>query len=277
MLDKALTQKITDFVRQRPRTVQEIAFLIERNWRTAESYIERISTETGLLATRTFREGTRGALKVVYWNALEPGKGSAYQERLLQRITLAARKEDFSPFDIYQFVQAEKREAFVERHESPRHPKINYDTLLPTAQHQVLLFSGNLSWLEQGHDRVKMLEGLAKRRVSIKILTRIDTISRKNVETALAINTRAGWDAIEIRHCEQPLRAALVDDSIVTIKEVLSPVKDRELKERKYLFYIIHDDEWVRWVQKVFWHLWAQSVDAPTRIGALATLKQANK
>lgn len=274
MLDKRTTNAILDVVRVRPRTVQEIAVTIDKNWRTAERYVERIATETGFIATRTFREGTRGALKVVYWNSLDRAKGSAYQERLLQRITLATRKEDFSPFDIYQFVPAEQREAYVEKTEFPRHPQINYDKLLLTAQHQVMFFSGNLSWMEFGPERMKTLEKIARRHISIKILTRVDMTSRKNAEAALAINQRVGWDAVEIRHCEQPLRLAIVDDGLATIKEVLSPTKDREVKEKTFLFYIIRDNEWVLWLQKVFWHLWEQSIDARTRLDTLSTLKK---
>ncbi|MBI4141804.1 hypothetical protein HY484_02695, partial [Candidatus Woesearchaeota archaeon] len=102
MLTKETTDKILDFVRQKPRTVQEIRHLLQKNWRTADRYVDTISQETGLISTRTFREGSRGALKIVFWNSIDTAKGSAYQERLLQRILHGKHKEDFSPFDIYQ-------------------------------------------------------------------------------------------------------------------------------------------------------------------------------
>lgn len=273
MLDKKTTQRITDFVRQRPRTVQEIAFLIERNWRTAESYVERISVETGLLATRTFREGTRGALKIVYWNALDPGQGSAYQERLLQQILVGREKHDFSPFDIYQFTSPEHRSAVTSREEFGLNKEQRYDNMLAKSKHQLLFFSGNLSWISAAPKMLKVLENAARRNVSIKIITRVDITSMETSKILLAINKRVGHDAIEIRHCEQPLRAGIIDDSVVSIKEVFSPLKTREVKEKFFLFYRITDPAWIQWLQKVFWQLWNQSVDAQTRIDALATVR----
>src|SRR3989344_1562616 len=104
-LQKESKDTILQAIQQKPRTVQEIAQVIAKNWRTADRYVEIIAEETGLIATSVFREGSRGSLKVVYWNALEKAKGSAYQERLLQKIVQGRRKEDFSPLDIYKFVE----------------------------------------------------------------------------------------------------------------------------------------------------------------------------
>lgn len=47
MLDAEIHKKICEFVKSKPRTVQEIAEHIKKNWRTAERYVERISEETG--------------------------------------------------------------------------------------------------------------------------------------------------------------------------------------------------------------------------------------
>jgi len=273
VLEKTIELKILDFVRQRPRTVQEIAALIEKNWRTAERYVERIATETGLIATRTFREGTRGALKIVFWNALDSSKGSAYQERLLAEILHAKRKEEFSPLDVYQFVPENKREAYLEKTEFSKHPAIRFDKLILEARHQVLFLSGNLSWMELGASMDKAMLELGKRGVDVKVLTRVDITSEKNTKAMLAINQRIGKDIVQIRHCEQPLRAIIIDDLFVSMKEVLSPLQHRELKEKKYIFYIIKDPDWISWMQKVFWHLWERSIDAETRLSTLKTLK----
>jgi hypothetical protein len=277
MLEKEIVDKVLDFVRQQPRTVQEIASLLDRNWRTAERYVDAISQETGMIATRTFRKGTRGALKVVFWNALEPGKGSAFQELLLQRIIAGRKKEDFSPFDIYQFVPKERREAFIEEHEFSIQKKIKFDTLLDQAQQQLLMFSGNLSWVELGPKMMETLEALAKRGVKIKVLTRVDITSEHNTRQMMDLNLRAGKDAVEIRHCEQPLRAVIIDDALASIKEVMSPEIVRELKTKKFIFYKITDQQWIMWLQKVFWHLWGQSVDAATRLEALSTIEKLSK
>ena len=114
MLDSKTVKKITEFIYIKPRTIQEIAMHINKNWRTADSYVEKISKEQGIIALRTFRGGTRGALKIAFWNNVEKIHSSEFQERLFKRIELARNKEDFSPFDIYQYVPENKRSAFLE-------------------------------------------------------------------------------------------------------------------------------------------------------------------
>ncbi len=277
VVQKEIKESILRVIQQKPRTIQEIAETIGKNWRTADRYVELIAQETGLIATRIFREGSRGALKVVYWNALERAKGSAYQERLLQKIIQGKRKEDFSPLDIYQFVDPDNRKAFIETTEFSQQQQIRFDYLLSQAQQQILFFSGNLSWVELGPNMRQMLEELARKKVRIKVLTRVDITSQKNTEEMLSLNQRVGWDAVEIRHCEQPLRAIIVDDRFVSIKEVMSPLFCRELKEKTFLFYLIQDQEWIHWLQKVFWNFWSQSIDAGERVKALDSVSKLQK
>src|SRR3989338_3571488 len=276
-VQKEIKESILRIIQQKPRTVQEVAETIGKNWRTADRYIEIITQETGLIATRIFREGSRGALKVVYWNALEGSKGSAYQERLLQKIVQGKRKEDFSPLDIYQFVDPDNRKAFIEKTEFSQQQQIRSDYLLSQAQQQILFFSGNLSWVELWPNIHKVLEDLAKKKIRIKVLTRVDITSQKNTEEMLSLNQRAGWDAVEIRHCEQPLRAIIIDDQFASIKEVMNPLYCRELKEKMFLFYLIQDTEWIQWLQKVFWNLWGQSIDSGERLKALESVNKLNK
>src|SRR3989344_9465019 len=163
-VQKEIKDSILRLIQQKPRTVQEIAETIGKNWRTADRYVEIIAQETGLIATRIFREGSRGALKVVYWNALGGAKGSAYQERLLQKIVQGKHKEDFSPLDIYQFVDPANRKAFIETAEFSRQQQISFDHLFSQAKQQILFFSGTLSWVELGPNMQKTLEELAKRK-----------------------------------------------------------------------------------------------------------------
>ncbi|MEK6845578.1 MAG: hypothetical protein AABY26_02370, partial [Nanoarchaeota archaeon] len=66
MLDSAITKKIEEVVYAKPRSIQEIAQLLNKNWRTADRYIEEIEKNFGTISTRTFRGGTRGALKIVF-------------------------------------------------------------------------------------------------------------------------------------------------------------------------------------------------------------------
>ncbi len=263
---------ILDFVRQAPRSINELAHRLGRNWRTADTYVERAARETGLVATKVFRGGTRGALKIVYWNALDERTASASQAALLQRILSSRRKEEFSALDIYQFVPDKRREVRVVKREALASPS----SLLRKTSQQFLSLSGNLSWLNLYPDAWRELEQMAGRRVSIKILTRIDLTSQQKTEQLLAINQRVGWDAIAIRHAEQPLRAMILDDHLASLKEVLSPDTSayKELKEELFLFYRISDEEWVRWLQQVFWKIWESSVSAATRLEALANLPQ---
>lgn len=274
MLTKEISTKITEFIRQKPRTVQEIAFLIKKNWRTADRYVNELATETGLIGVRTFREGSRGALKVVFWNALEPARGSAYQEKLLQEILTSKKKEDFSLMDIYQFVDCKKRKAFFELKEIPKNNDVKFNKVLSFAKKQVLFLSGNLSWIKLEPNRYALLENLAKNKISIKILAKIDTTSVAMSEKLLSINQRVGWDAIEIRHCRQPIRGMIIDDSVVSLKEVLNPndYRKKELAKKSFIFYLIKDLEWIYWLQKVFWYLWTRSISAVDRINTIASI-----
>ena len=87
----------------------------------------------------------------------------------------------------------------------------------------------------------------------------------------LSINKRIGHDTVEIRHCYQPLRANITDDKVAVFKEVLDP-KDYargELKRKLYILYYIYDEDWIEWLQKVFWHLFRSSIDAKKRMEEL--------
>jgi len=266
MIDKKTNDRILSFVQVKPRTVQEIAHHIGRNWRTAEAYIERIAQETGLLNMRTFREGTRGALKIVYWNAIDV-RASTYQERLSTRILQVRRKEEFSAFDIFQFA-TDGREATYSSDPAPPQAWLP-EKLLKNAKHHAFILSGNLSWIAADPSIKKVIEARANAKLSLKILTRVDVISAPLVDALMQINMRVGWDAIEVRHCEQPLRGIVVDDTCVVLKEVLSVQMHRELKKEHYLYLRLTDPQWVAWTVRVFWKLWEQSVLAKTRLDAL--------
>lgn len=270
MLTKQIRQQIEDFVHQTPRTVQEIAHNIDRNWRTADRYIQQIAEEFGTIATRTFREGSRGALKLVYWNALVGMKGTAFQERLRTMIEAGRTKYDFSAMYIYQSAQQDTRTATLNAIEA----KKEFVKHLDSAKQQVLLFSGNLTWIKEDKQLERKLEQLIQRGVKIKIITRVDLTSQKLADTLLKNNLRQGDDLISIRHCEQPLRGAIIDDNVICIKEIYSPTVQQEVKEKTTIHYVIKDSVWVSWLQKVFWHLWEQSIDAQSRIDAIKTIKR---
>ncbi len=280
MLNQEIAKKIQEFVYAQPRTIQEIALLLNVNWRTADSYVARISDEQGTISVKTFRGGTKGALKIVFWRNTERPAASEAQEQLLKKIEAGRKKEDFTPLDIYQFVDKKKRRAFSEVADVKEETRDkNIIPLLRQARNDVYIFSGNLSLANLMHGKtfvLAVLEELAKRNVNIKILTRIDVAGIENIKKVLALNQRIGRDAIEIRYAEQPLRAIIVDGKIARLREVKSPERYRagELKGRTYIYYEIYDEDWVLWLQKVFWHIFRPAVDAKKRIEDLRTIEK---
>jgi len=272
VLNKEIEKKITEFVYLKPRTVQEIAFLIQKNWRTADSYVEKIGTETGLIGSRTFRGGTRGALKVVFWNNIEKIHSGQFQERLLKQIESARSKDDFSPMDIFQYVPENKKRAFSEIVECESISKVqNLVGLFSKAEDQILYFAGNMSFLEMSEKKKSILdiiEEAAKRGVSIKVLARVDITALDNFKRMMEINHKIGREAIEIRHATQPLRGFVIDGKEIRLKEEKNPLnyKKSELKQKTRIFYEIYDEEWVEWMQKVFWNIFRTSIDARQRV-----------
>lgn len=274
MLDSKTIKKISDFIYVKPRSIQEIAHLIQKNWRTADSYVERIIKEQGILSTRTFREGTRGALKIVYWNNVEKIHSSGFQEKLFKKIESSKEKEDFSPFDIYQYVESSKRYAFLEEQtEYKITSKQNLVNSLRSTESQILIFSGNLSWAnakQEKNNLVDVLEELAERNISIKILCKVDLDSIENIKKILAINDRSKKEMIEIRHSEQPFRAFVVDNKFARFKEKKKSSKQKQL----HIFYEIMEEEWVEWIQKVFWNIFRTSINAEKRIQDIETIEK---
>ena len=275
MIKKEIIKKINDFVYQKPRTIQEISKLIDKSWLTTDRYIRRIMEEEGTISIRTFRGGTRGALKIVYWN-LSPIQKSSFQARLQKQIEVARYKKDFSPSEIYQYINENKKEAWI-LNEKTYYEKDNFENLknlLMKAESQILFFSGNLSFCNLSYKDKKIMdtiEFLASSGINMKILTRVEFPGIETIKNVLSLNDKVGKEVIEIRHCYQPLRLTIIDSKIVSIKEVKDP-KDYvgdELKEKINILYRIYDEEWIEWLQKVFWNLFRNSISAEKRISDL--------
>jgi hypothetical protein len=282
VLDKKTSEKIKAFVKIKPRTIQEIALLLNKNWRTANSYVEKITKETGEIAYRVFRGGTPGAVKIVYWNNLDEVHSSKAQERLFKQIELSQNKEDFSPFDIYQYVDEKKKNSFLED-QTEENINVKQDLVgtLRSAQEQVLFFSGNLTWVNIKQGKIKLIDvltELAESNISLKFIANIDITNIDNVKKLNQINNMIGRDIVEIRHCKQPLRAFIVDNKVIKMKEIKDPkdYKDSGLKKITYIFYEIKELEWVEWMQKVFWNLFRIGIPASKRIKELKTIKRIN-
>ena len=278
MLDPKTINNIKDFVYLRPRTIQEIAQHIKRNWRTADKYVNQIAEDTGVLSVRTFRKGTRGALKIVYWSNIvywsdrELSEDVTFQDRLYRKIESGRKKEDFDPFDIYQHVDKNKRDSFMESFDDPLISKQQDITnFLRQAERQVLVFSGNISWINIVENKLRVLdivEELIKRKVRFRVLSRVDLASVTNLEKIKRLNSNFGEDFFEVRHCVQPLRCFIIDNKVARLKHVMSKetYKKGELKKDTRIFYNIYDDEWIAWLQKVFWNMFRTAVPADKRL-----------
>ncbi|MFH0929281.1 MAG: hypothetical protein V1818_02910 [Candidatus Aenigmatarchaeota archaeon] len=280
VLTKEMTKKINDFVYLKPRSIDEIAKNIKVNWRTADRYVEKISKELGTISTKVFRGGTRGALKVVFWNNSENFNSSEIRERLFNQIVFGKQKKDFSPSEIVQFVDKDKKiiKVMTENEYNSTSNSKDFADRLKSAEKQILFFSGNLTFSNtKNHDkRIRdIIEELGRKKVSTKILSRVELAGLDTIQDVLSINSRIGYDAVEMRHCYQPLRATIIDSKEASFKEVLDPedyAKD-EMKHKLYVVYHIYDEEWIEWLQKVFWHLFRGSIDAKKRIEELELLK----
>jgi len=280
MLDTKTIQKINEFVKSKPRTVQEVAFHIRKNWRTADRYVEKISADTGAIASRTFREGTRGALKVVYWQAMENIHSSDLQQRLFRMIEHSRTKYEFSPLEIYQYVEQGKKRAFMEE-QFDEQKVIEHELIshLQSARKQILFFSGNLSFVNVVQDGVKLidiLEELASNHIPIKFIARIDITAIKNLKKLLAINDKLGKEIIEVRHAVHPLRSFIVDNRFARLKETKEPAhfKPGELFKQACIFYEIYDHDWIEWLQKVFWNLFRTAVPAQKRLENIQAIQK---
>ena len=269
VLKREVVKLINEFVFQKPRTIQEVAQHINSSWVTTDRYIQQIMKEEGTISLRTFRGGTRGALKIAYWNHPDQTRGSSrFQEKLLNSVRQGKDKNDFSPFDIYQYVPEDKRYAFISENE---HESILIHKFLTSAfkeaKEQLLIFAGRMKWVDA--NTVKILEELAERGVSIKILTRVEIGKLEHIKEVDGINERLGKDVIDIRHCEQPLRAFVIDNSMARFKEF----KEETGTKSSHVFYTIHDQEWIEWTKNVFWQYSTSAIPARKRIKDMESIR----
>ncbi len=275
MINSQIIKKIEEFVYPKPRSIQEIAEHLKKNWRTADRYVLEIEKNFGTISTRVFREGTRGALKIVYWASVEKVSHSVFQEKLELEILQARKKEDFSPFDIFQFIPEDKKSFSLEYTEEENLE--NFIKILNSAQKQILFLSGNLSFinLKKGSSSVlEAIEKLVRKKILIKALCRVDLDGKENIEKLLSMNLINGENLIEIRHDFHPIRALIVDGKFARIKEIKEPTgKVHELNKKTFIFYNIKDMSWIDWLSKIFWKKFSNSLDAQKRLEQLKRIK----
>jgi len=279
MLDNKTIKKIEQFVYAKPRSIQEISRLIHKSWRTADRYVDTIKKELGTIETRTFREGTRGALKIVYWASVEKISSSVFQEMLENQILSMRKKEDFSAFDIFQHISDKNKKVSLEEAKNEASTNLKeFAEILEKTQKQLLVFSGNLSFINLKNKEIhifKTIEKLVKKGISIKVICRVDVAGEKNVEKMLSLNFKYGRELINIRHREQPLRAVVADKKMFRIKEIKEPTgKLHELKKKLFIFYTIKDNDWAQWLSRLFWKMFSSSIDANKRLAEIRKLRQ---
>src|SRR3989338_10787472 len=269
---------INDFVYKEPRTVKEISLLLKVSWVTADKYIKSIIEKYGILNMKVFKAGTKGALKITYWNNFDGLRSGTAQQILFDKIKLGKSKKDFSPFDIYHLVTEEKRKAILEIRKNEEEVN-NQDiaNLLRSVRRQFFIFSGNLSFInliDRNHRVLDLLTELARRKINIKIICKVDLAAINNIEKITAINKVIGYDAIDIKHFEQPLRGFIVDDIMFSLREEKnkSDYKEGETAHDVALIYEIYDKEWVEWMEKVFLNIYNNGLPIEQRIKDLQTL-----
>jgi len=193
---------------------------------------------------------------------------------LEEEILKARKKEDFSAFDIFQHVDSKKKKVTVEEREGDNLSELKKRFL--TAQKQIFIFSGNLSFINLKNKKIvilDVLEELVKKGVSIKVICRVNLDGVKNIEKLLSLNFKYGKEMIEIRHSEQPLRAIIYDEELATLKEVKEPTgKIHELNKKIFIYYGIKDKEWIKWLKRIFWKIFNNSISAKKRIEELNKL-----
>lgn len=281
VFDEKIQKEICNFVKIKPRSIQEISQHVKKNWRTIERYITKIEKETGYLSRRVFREGTRGALKIIFYNSLEEIPTNNVQEEILKDLLQGKSPTEFFPFDIYQHVPEKEKKAFIEdlkgRTDLEISDKQDLVGLLRKAKKQILIFAGNVTWINgvQGDTKIiDVLKELAEKGISIKILSRVSLIGLDNIKKILNINNEIEKEVIEIKHRYHPFRAIIIDDQIVRMSETKLPehYPSGDLKKEVRFFYEIYDKEWVEWIQKVFWKMFVTSISSNKRIKEINTI-----
>jgi hypothetical protein len=279
MLDRETEQRILKAVCKEPRTVLEISKIIGKSWRTTSTYIETLKKETGLIGIKLIKQGNRNSVKIIYLVNQEHFQEDAVQKRLEDAIMHSYKKTDFSPFDIYQYVDSGKRNSFIER-QRDNISNINRSLAgqLLEAKEEILVFSGDFSWINLflgEKSFAEVFSELARKNVQIKVLANVDVGTIDNIERTIQLNSMIGKRRIEVRHSLQPLRGFVVDRRLARFREIKN-IKElnRISKTKSYIFYEIYDKAWVEWLTKLFYNMFSTSIGAETRISNLRSIKK---
>lgn len=278
-----LTQETIDsiktFVFNRPRAINEIAQYLNINWRTADRYVKKIQEQTGHIQTHTFREGSRGSLKVVFWSNTDKIYSSDLQEKIFNHIERGINKQDFSPIEIYEYVDPSKRDAYYEK--ITKEYQFNIHTLYPlinNAKQEIFMFMGNCAWIHFSYQKQTLLQAItaaAKRGVIIKILTNVTFLDKDNLYPLLGINRQLGKQVVQVRHEVTPLRSFIFDEHTAKFSEVQVPQnRPGQPKQSFGLYYAIFDEQWIAWLKSLFFKKFQLATPAQKRLDALESIRK---
>lgn len=269
-LSQKQIDSIIKFVKQEPRNVQEISLMIKKSWVTTKSYLDQISQNTGLISIKTFRKGSHGALKIVYYNFKDLPTGEEVKEDLFSEIISKRKKEEFDFFEIFQYAQDNQKKLYFRNDSKKDSSKSKLSDYLLQTKNKILFFSGNLSFINQKENNIKILdilEDLLKQKINIKIICRITPSTLNNLSKIQPLLSKYP-NSIEIKHRYHPLRGFIIDDKIARFNcfEYSKDYKPNELDKSLNIVYEIYDKEWLLWLQKVFWKIFQSSIDYNIRL-----------
>ncbi len=270
-LSREEERELVEFVKGEPRAMQEVAEFLDRSWVTADKYVKEVVDRTGLIDVKVFREGTRGALKLVYFVNPDVATESEMREKLLQDIMNGRDKTDFDFMELYQLVDESDKDAFFEEYERENvSSHQNLSRVFANAEDSVLCFSGNLSFVnvvEDGKSVPELMEKALERGVYFKIICRVDVGTLKNLDEIDSLLKKFP-DRLDIRHAHHPLRGFIVDDRLARFKneQHIELYRKGELGKNLRIFYEVFDESWVDWLQQIFWKIYRGSIDYETRI-----------
>ncbi len=265
VLTKTISEKIISFIKKQPCLIQDVANYLDLSWVTAERYIQKIEKESGIIKTKTFRKGTQGAIKLVYYNYSESTQADEVQKKLFNVIISQSNKKYFDPMEIFQYVDEDKSKAFYETYKDPSiSSKQKLIPLLRSAKEELFVFSGNMSFMNMVENKIKIMdiiEEVLKKGVHIKILTRIDFASLDNLSKLNPLLKK--YKHLEIKHTFQPLRGFIIDSNLVRLKDEKEKgnFKKNELNQNVRVFYEFYEQEWIDWLKNVFWYLYRNSLN----------------
>ena len=98
--------------------------------------------------------------------------------------------------------------------------KQNLFELFKKANERIICFSGNLSFINiKENDKliIDVIEELLQRKVSFKIISRVNISTTKNLEKLKVLQEKYP-ELIEIKHNTTPLRGFIIDNKIARFK-----------------------------------------------------------